>query len=149
MSGAVLKLEAVWRLLGGGDGSRGSFRLAIRRGALRSAAILRDLLVLLLRRLRAGRSRDLVGRRGPFDRGARGGARRRRGPGLRRGRRLLGESDTKRQQGGSNERGKGLFHSFLQSPVSVAGSGPTGNAVSATPLPAPDRRRPKAIRGSS
>src|ERR1039457_571433 len=71
MSGAVLKLEAVWRLLGGGDGSRGSFRLALRRGALRSAALLRDLLVLLLRRFRAGRSRGHGGLRGLFGRGAR------------------------------------------------------------------------------
>src|ERR1019366_3115720 len=112
MSGAVLKLEAVLRLLGGGDGSRGSFRLALRRGALRGAALLRDLLVLLLRRFRAGRSRGHGGLLGLFGRGARDGVRRRLGPGLRRGRRLLGESDPERQDGDSNESGKGLLHFF-------------------------------------
>jgi len=95
--------------------------------------------VRLLRRLRAGRSRGHCGFRGLFDRGARDGVRPRRGSGLRRGRRLLGESDPERQEGDSNESGNGLLHSFLQSPVSVAGSGPTDKAVSATPLP---RARP-------
>ena len=51
------------------------------------------------------------------------------------GLRLVGEGDPERQEGDGNESGKGLLHFFLQSPVSVAGSGATDESISATLLP--------------
>src|ERR1035437_317534 len=127
--------SCVERLLHGRHGGGGGGRLGLRRGALRGAVLLRDLLGRLLHLLLAGRSLGLGRRRGLLGRVARDRVGRGLGLGLRRGLRLVGESNPERQDGDSNESGKGLLHFVLQSPVSVAGSGFTDETLSATPLP--------------